>query len=225
MQDPDAAVTELRRSIEHLGFKGAMVNGFSQVGTPDTVVYLDDARYLPFWDAAERLNVPLYLHPRDPLISREPIYEGHPWLMGSAWAYTVETATHALRLMCSGLFDRHPGVTIILGHMGEALPSAVWRTDQRLRVTPRGVPAKRRIAEYMCSNFYFTITGVFCAPSLIHTILHMGADRILFSVDYPFIETAEAVKFMDEAPISETDRIKIARTNAAKLFKLQYKAR
>src|SRR5207253_815043 len=80
----DAAITELTRCIKELGFNGTMVNGFSQVGDLNTVVYLDDPRYLSFWEQLEQLDVPLYLHPRDPLPSREPVYDRHPWFMGSA---------------------------------------------------------------------------------------------------------------------------------------------
>src|SRR5262245_55363731 len=113
MQDPEAATAELTRSVKDLGFKGALVNGFSErhsksVWLQPDVVYLDDPSYEPFWDVLQQLGVPFYLHPRDPLPSREPIYEGHPWFRGSAWAFGAETAMHALRLMASGLFDRHP---------------------------------------------------------------------------------------------------------------------
>jgi predicted TIM-barrel fold metal-dependent hydrolase len=146
MQDPEAAIVELTRCIKDLGFKGAMVNGFSQVGSPDKVVYLDDLRYRPFWAKVEELNVPLYLHPRDPLPNREPIYEGHFWFMGSAWAFGVETAMHALRLMGSGLFDHYPKLNIILGHLGEGIPYSVWRLDHRISRTPRNIPAKRKMA-------------------------------------------------------------------------------
>ena len=132
MQDPDAAAAELTRCVRDLGFKGALVNGFSEVGHAGAVVYYDDPAYLPFWAIVEQLGVPFYLHPRDPLASREPIYEGHPWFMGPVWAFGVETALHALRLMASGLFDRHPRLTIILGHLGEGLPYSIWRMDHRL---------------------------------------------------------------------------------------------
>ncbi len=152
MQDPEAAALELTRSIRELGFKGALVNGFSQRATgdggvrpePEDVLYYDDPIYLPFWSVVEQLGVPFYLHPRDPLSSREPIYEGHPWFRGSAWAFGAETAMHALRLMASGLFDRHPRLTMILGHLGEGLPYSVWRIDHRLSKSPRGIPARRR---------------------------------------------------------------------------------
>ena len=220
MQDPDAAITELTRCVKELGFKGTMVNGFSQVGDANTVVYLDDPRYLPFWAKLEQLDLPLYLHPRDPLPSREPILEGHPWFMGSAWAFGVETATHALRLMASGLFDRYPRLNVILGHLGEGLPFMIWRVDHRISQTPRGIPAKRKLAEYLEDNFYLTISGNFRTPSFIDAMLEVGSDRILFSVDYPFEKTIEAVTWFDDLHISERDRLKIGRTNAAALFKL-----
>ena len=220
MQDPDAAITELTRCVKELGFKGTMVNGFSQVGDANTVVYLDDPRYLPFWAKLEQLDLPLYLHPRDPLPSREPILEGHPWFMGSAWAFGVETATHALRLMASGLFDRYPRLNVILGHLGEGLPFMIWRVDHRISQTPRGIPAKRKLAEYLEDNFYLTISGNFRTPSFIDAMLEVGSDRILFSVDYPFEKTIEAVTWFDDLHISERDRLKIGRTNAMALFKL-----
>ena len=122
MQDPDAATREIERCVKQLGFRGALVNGFSQAGDPDTPIYLDDARYNGFWAKVAELDVPFYLHPRNPLPQDARIYAGHPWLMGPTWAFGQETAVHALRLMCSGLFDRHPNLQIVLGHMGEGLP-------------------------------------------------------------------------------------------------------
>ncbi len=220
LQDPEAAIIELTRCVKELGFKGVHVNGFSQVGTAENVVYLDDPRYLPFWAALQEFDVPLYLHPRDPLLSREPIYEGHPWLRGSAWAFTVETATHALRIMASGVFDRYPRVNVILGHLGEGLPYSVWRIDHRISRTPRGIPAKRKMADYLRDNFYLTTSGNFRTQSLINAILEVGSDRLLFSVDYPLEDCVDAAVWFDGASISETDRVKIGRTNAINLFKL-----
>jgi 2,3-dihydroxybenzoate decarboxylase len=220
MQDPDAAIVELSRCVNDLGFKGSMVNGFSQVGDQETVVYLDDVRYLSFWAEVERLDVPLYLHPRDPLPSREPVYEGHPWFMASVWAFGVETAIHALRLMGSGLFDRYPRLNIILGHLGEGLPSSIWRVDNRLKKSPRGIPASQPMAYYLRSNFYITTSGNFRTPTLIDAMMEVGSDRILFAVDYPFEDTVDATIWFDNLEISETDRLKIGRTNAVSLFKL-----
>src|SRR5579871_1359213 len=129
MQDPELATRELTRCVKELGFRGALVNGFSQVHEADSMVFYDLPQYWPFWEAVEKLDVPFYLHPRNPLPSQQRIYEGHRWLLGPAWAFAQETAVHALRLMGSGLFDKHPRLAIILGHMGEGLPFHVWRVD------------------------------------------------------------------------------------------------
>ena len=198
-----------------------MINGFSQVGAPEKVVYLDDLRYRPFWAKVEELNVPVYLHPRDPLPSREPIYEGHPWFMGSAWAFQVETALHALRLMGSGLFDHYPKVNVILGHLGEGIPYSVWRLDHRISRTPRGIPAKKKMAEYLESNFYLTVSGDFRTPALVDAMMEVGSDRILFSVDYPFETVEEACTWFDALHISERDKQKIGRLNSAALFNIK----
>ena len=219
MQDPDAAIVELTRCVKELWFKGANFNGFSEVGAPGAVVYLDDARYETFWAAVEKLDVPFYLHPRDP-VSREAIYEGHPWFRGSAWAFGAETSLHALRLMGSGLFDRYPGLNVILGHLGEGLPYMIWRVDHRIARTPRGIPARKKMADYLRENFYHTTSGNFRTQSLIDAMLEVGSDRILFSVDYPFEDVIEASTWFDDASISETDRLKIGRTTARRLFKL-----
>ncbi len=220
MQDPEAACAELTRAVRELGFKGAMVNGYSQVGDPDTVVYYDDPRYRPFWATIADLGVPFYLHPRDPLPGRVPMYDGHPWLRGASWAFGVETATHALRLMASGVFDTHPGLTVILGHLGEMLPYCIWRFDHRVTKRPRDIPARRTFTEYMRSNFYVTTSGNFHTPTLVEAITELGVDRVLFSVDYPFEEVADAASWFDAAEIPEAQRLKIGRTNAQRLFGL-----
>ncbi|MFI6737093.1 amidohydrolase family protein [Nonomuraea sp. NPDC050451] len=220
MQDPDAAVTELRRAVTELGLVGALINGFSQVGDEHTVVYLDDPRYAGFWAAVEELDVPVYLHPRDPLQATSPQYEGHPWLYGSAWAFSVETGTHALRLMGSGLFDRRPGITVILGHLGELLPFNIWRTDHRLAVAPRGLDVRHPFGHYLRTNFYLTTSGNFRTPALLNTIQEVGADRLLFSADYPFEDMREAAAWFDGLELNENDLVKIGRTNAQRLLRL-----
>jgi gamma-resorcylate decarboxylase len=232
MQDPDAAARELTRSVQELGFKGALVNGFSQRGSsdggfrlePEEVIYYDNPAYAPFWAVIEQLGVPFYLHPRDPLPAREPIYDGHPWFRGSAWAFGAETAMHALRLMASGLFDTHPGLTMILGHLGEGLPCSVWRIDHRLSKSPRGIPARRTMSEYLRSNVYLTTSGHFRTPTLLNAIAEVGVERILFSVDYPFENTSDAAEWFDAAEIPEDHRRMIGRENAAALFRLKPEA-
>jgi 2,3-dihydroxybenzoate decarboxylase len=220
MQDPDAATEELTRCVRELGFAGVMLNGFQQAGNGEEMLFYDAPRYAPFWARLEELGVPLYLHPREPLPGGAQIYEGHPWLLGPVWAFAHETAVHALRLMCSGLFDRHPGLTMILGHLGEMIPYNAWRIDHRIAKMPKGIPAQRPISEYLRSNVYLTTSGNFRTPTLHDAIAEVGVERILFSVDYPFEDTADAAVWFDAAEIAEGDREKIGRTNAIGLFRL-----
>ncbi len=222
MQDPEAAARELARCVTELGFKGALVNGFSEIEEVDGPVYCDLPQYLPFWAEVDALGVPFYLHPRNPLPADARIYKGHPWLLGPTWAFGQGTAVHALRLMASGLFDRHPRLTIILGHMGEGPPYSMWRIDNRnawMKIKP-AYPAQKKLAEYFGQNFYLTTSGNFRTQILIDAILKIGADRILFSTDWPFENIDHAANWFDSASISEADRLKIGRLNAQKLFKL-----
>jgi 2,3-dihydroxybenzoate decarboxylase len=223
LQDPERATRELERCVKDLGFRGALVNGFSEVTNVEGPVYYDLAQYRPFWATVEALDVPFYLHPRNPLASDARIYEGHPWLLGPTWAFGQETAVHALRLMASGLFDEHPRLSIILGHMGEGLPYSMWRIDNRnswMNVKP-SYPAQKRFADYFHANFYLTTSGNFRTQTLIDAILEIGADRILFSTDWPLENIDHAAEWFDAASISEADRLKIGRLNAQSLFKLK----
>ena len=220
MQDPDAAARELDRCVQHLGFHGFLVNGFSQVGYGDGVVYYDAPQFSSFWETVAKLGKPFYMHPRDPLPSREPIYDGAPWLTGPTWAFAAETSVHALRLMASGLFDTHPGLQMILGHFGEGIPFNVWRIDHILRKGRRGMPCERQIGDYLRENVYITTSGNFRTPTLLSTMLEVGSDRIMYSVDYPFEKHEDAAQWFDRCEISEADRQKIGRGNARKLFGL-----
>src|SRR5262245_51776302 len=132
MQDPEAAASELRRCAKELGMVGALVNGFSQAGTPDTVLYYDLPQYRPFWKTVETLGLPFYLHPRNPLSSWSKFYEGHSWLLGPNWAFAAETAVHALRLIGSGLFDECPRLQLVLGNIGEGIPVYLWSMENRI---------------------------------------------------------------------------------------------
>jgi 2,3-dihydroxybenzoate decarboxylase len=222
MQDPEAAAKELERCVKELGFRGALVNGFCQVNDPDKAVYYDLPQYWPFWETVERLDVPFYLHPRNPLPGDAKIYEGHGWLMGPVWAFAQETAVHALRLMGCGLFDAYPRLTIVLGHLGEGLPFNIWRVDHRNGWVKmrHNCPAKRPMAEYFRNNFYVTTSGNFSTPTLVDAITELGADRVMFSVDWPFEDVSDAADWFDQAAIAEEARRKIGRENARRLFKL-----
>jgi gamma-resorcylate decarboxylase len=170
----------------------------------------------------EALDVPFYLHPRNPLPQDARIYDGHPWLIGPKWAFGQETAVHALRLMGCGLFDEHPKLQIVIGHMGEGLPFSMWRVDHHnLWVKNLSKqPAKRKFADYFQENFHITVSGNFSTPALLATMMVVGADRIMFSTDWPFENIDHAANWFDATPISEADRAKIGRTNAVDLFKL-----
>ena len=220
MQDPDAAAAELHRCVKDYGFKGAFVNGFTQLHIEDSCYYYDLPQYWPFWAEVQKLDVPFYLHPRPPLKSQRRIYEGHEWLLNSPWGFSVETGTHALRLMGSGLFDEYPNLNIIVGHMGELLPANIWRTDHRLNYVPQETRFKRPFSEYLSKNFYVTTSGNYRMAPLLAAIMEMGSDRIMFATEWPFGVLNEAATWLDSVDISETERLKIGRLNAVKLFKL-----
>jgi predicted TIM-barrel fold metal-dependent hydrolase len=221
MQEPEMATRELQRCIKDLRFKGALVNGYSQTKDPSRVLHYDLPQYRPFWRALESLDVPFYLHPRPPSVP-SPLYEGHSWLLGPTWSFAAETSVHALRLIGSGLFDEHPRLKIILGHLGEGLPYYLWRIDNRNNwmKAPHKYAGRKPVASYFRANFYLTTSGHFSTPALIDAVAEIGAERVMFSVDYPFEDFGDAADWFDHAEISEADRRKIGRTNAMKLFKL-----
>lgn len=221
LQDPDEAARELERAVRDLGFKGALVNGYSNIGDANTGEYYDLPKFHGFWEHVQRLDVPIYLHPRDPLPHQQVIYEGHPGLMGPAWAWGFETATHALRLILSGLFDRFPKLRIVLGHLGEMLPFSISRTESRLTASGNKSSLNKPLGDYFRENFYISTSGNFRTQALIDCLLEVGADRILFAVDYPYEPTDRACGWFDQCPISEADRVKIGRLNARRLFRLE----
>ncbi|HMK79490.1 MAG TPA: amidohydrolase family protein [Xanthobacteraceae bacterium] len=222
MQDPEAAARELTHCVRELGFVGALVNGFSQVERGSSAVYYDLPQYRPFWQTVAALGVPFYLHPRNPLPGSIPGYAGHDWLMGPTWAFHAETAVHALRLIGCGLFDAHPRLRIILGHLGEGIPAYLWRIDHRNEwmQARHAYAAKRPVADYFRENFVLTTSGNFSTSALTQAIAEIGIERVLWSADYPFEDISHAADWIDAAPLSEQDREKIVRTNALKLFKL-----
>jgi 2,3-dihydroxybenzoate decarboxylase len=223
MQDPEAAAAELTRCVKELGMVGALVNGFSQIGSADNVTYYDLPQYRPFWRTVEALGVPFYLHPRNPLPNSTKAYEGHNWLLGPNWAFHAETAVHALRLIGSGLFDECPKLQIVLGHLGEGIPVYLWRIDGRngWMKAPHKYAAKHGVGHYFRKHFHLTTSGNFSTPALVNAIAEIGAERVMFSVDWPFEAVDEGAKWFDTAEIGESDRTKIGRDNAIKLFKLK----
>ena len=223
MQDPEAASSELTRCVKELGMVGALVNGFSQIGSPDNVTYYDLPQYREFWRKVEALDVPFYLHPRNPLPSWSKFYDGHSWLLGPNWAFAAETAVHALRLIGSGVFDECPKLKLVLGHIGEGIPVYLWRIDNRngWMKARHKYPAKHGVAHYFRKHFHLTTSGNFDTAALVNAMTVMGVDRVMFSVDWPFESVDEGTQWFDKAEISEEDRVKIGRENAIRLFRLK----
>src|SRR5258708_7246065 len=218
MADPQAAADELERAVRSLGFKGAMINGTTNGR------FLDDPSFLPILERAVALDVPIYIHPAEPPAGvREAYYLGFDpavnfFLSTSAWGWHSEVGIHALRMILSGVFDRLPNLQIIIGHMGEMLPFMLARIDNVL--TPVAKHLQHRVPEYFLQNFYITTSGFFTDPPLLLALQVIGADRIIFSVDYPYSSNEQGRAFLDSASVSPADKEKISHLNAERLLKL-----
>jgi uncharacterized protein len=216
--DPAAAARELERAVTTLGFKGAMIHGTTHGR------FLDDQAFWPIFEAAQQLDVPIYLHPAEPPAAvREAYYTGFSpavmFLLATAgWGWHVETGMHALRMVLGGVFDRFPRLQLIIGHMGEALPFFLARADERLSPQVTGLP--HSVAEYAHGHLHITTSGIFTVPPLLCALMVFGADRIIFSVDYPYSANEQGRAFLDSAPVSPEDREKIAHGNAERLLNL-----
>jgi 2,3-dihydroxybenzoate decarboxylase len=215
LQDPAAAAAELERAITQHGFCGALV--YDCVHGPGGR-YLDAPEYDEVWSALESLGVPLYLHPGAPPADHWRVLDGHPELYGAAWSWAAEVSGHALRILFSGVFDRHPDATIILGHMGEFLPFQRSRLDSRYRTIPMTTSLKQAPSAYLGTNVVFTNSGVFSPAVMLGAVLEVGADAVMFSVDYPFESSYEAVEGFERTTLSTADREKIAHGNAERLL-------
>jgi 2,3-dihydroxybenzoate decarboxylase len=214
--EPKAAADELERTVTKYGFKGAMVHGLTNG------LFLDDKRFWPIFERAQKLDVPLYMHPATPSPAVIEAYykdyaQDFPSILNAGWGFTVETATQGIRLVLSGVFDAYPGLKIILGHLGETLPFLLWRIDHAMS-RPGNKPVAFR--DTFCEHFYVTTSGFFSNPALLCCVMEMGVDRVIFSVDYPFVENPPGTQWIDNVPLSAEDRAKILNGNVRKLLKL-----
>jgi 2,3-dihydroxybenzoate decarboxylase len=213
MQDPSAAADELERCVRDLGFSGVMINNHT-LG-----VYLDDVRNDVFWERLQELDVPLYLHPGDSF-QLPYVLDGVPELVKPTWEWTTETASHALRLVVTGVFDRYPRAQVILGHMGETLPFMLWRLDSRYQFTATDRRVKRNPSDYLRDNFSVTTSGQWSDVPLLASLSSMGQDRVMYSIDYPYESSQVAGQFMASAAISEDLRARVGHENAQAILKL-----
>jgi len=218
MTEPEAAADELERAVHALDLKGALINGTTQGR------FLDDPAFLPILERATALDVPIYLHPGEPPEAvREAYYTGFEptanFLLSTAgWGWHSEVGIHALRLIMAGVFDRFPDLQIIIWHMGEMVPFMLDRINNIL--TPVSRNLQRPVPEYFLRNFFITTSGFFTDPPLLLALQVMGAERIIFSVDYPYSTNQQGRSFLDNASISQADKEKISYLNAERLLKL-----
>ncbi len=216
--DPTAAADELSRSVNELGFKGAMIHGL--IG--EERLFVDNKRFWPIFEKAQALDVPIYIHPANPHPAVVDAYlkdyaEQYPGVVNAGWGFTMETATIGIRLVLSGIFDKFPNLKIIIGHLGETLPFLMWRIDLALNRPGNDGVAFRDI---FTSHFYITTSGFFSDPALLCCIQEMGVDRILFAIDYPFVPNEPGPKWMENLMLNTEDKAKILHGNAERILNL-----
>jgi 5-carboxyvanillate decarboxylase len=217
-QNAEKAAAELERAVTKLGLRGVCL--YSHVRNE----YLDNPKYWAVFEAAEKLDVPVYIHPGMPSTLMLGAFQdyGYP-LAGPILGFAADVSLHTMRLIYSGLFDKFPRLQVILGHLGEGLPYWLPRLDFAF-VKPwvgQKPTIQRKPSDYLKNNFTITTSGIFFQPALMCACLALGADRISFAVDYPYESTEEALHFLKEAPVADADKEKIAHLNAEKLFKLK----
>ena len=215
---PDKAAEELDRTVKQQGFKGALINGHTRGR------YLDDKFFSPILERAEALNVPIYLHPTVPTKAvADVLYGGFSPQVSAAfaaagWGWHIETGVHLIRMILGGVFDRHPKLQVVVGHLGEGVPFMLPRLNKNL--PPAVTKLQRPVAAYLRENVHYTFAGFNFPATFLDLLLEVGPERIMFSVDHPYGSMAEARAFLDHIPVSATDRERIAHGNAEQLFKL-----
>ena len=213
--DPDAAALELDRCVNEFGFVGGMLNGHYQGS------FLDDPKYLPIFERAHSLSIPLYLHPTVPHSGfLESYLAGYEELHMPAWGFAVDTSCHFLRLALSGIFDKFPNLQIVLGHLGENIPFGLERLEVHTAHFCRRRGLKKTLKQYFQDNVWITTSGNFSTPALLCSILALGIDRVLFSVDWPYESNEDGVAWLKGLPLSKADLEKLAHGNAEKLLNI-----
>ncbi len=218
LKDPPSAAKELERCVTTLGFKGWLVDG-----TIDGK-FLDAPEFVPVWEAANALGIPVYLHPAPPPKPVADVYfSGLPGEAGhllsiAGWGWHAENGLHILRLIVSGLFDRFPKLQVIIGHMGEGVPYALARSSG---ILSHAVPnLRQKVADYFQSNVHITTSGYFTRPPFACAREVLGLERMMYSVDYPFSPTTRGSDFLGSLDLNDEERTALVYGNAAKLLKL-----
>ena len=218
-QDPRAAAQEAERAVRTLGLRGVVINSHTQGE------YLDDPKYWDIFAAIEALGVPLYIHPNTP--SPQMIEPFLPRALDAAiYGFACETGLHILRMIVAGVFDRFPKLQVVLGHLGEGLPYWLYRIDfmhagiVRSDRSPGARPLQRKPSEVLRQNFHYTTSGMCWEPAVMYVHQLMGADRVMYAMDYPYQVVAEEVSAMDALPMSAGDKALFFEGNARRVFGL-----
>jgi len=218
IQSPDKEAEELERTIKQLGFKGSLINGHTRGR------YLDDKFFWPILERSEALKAPIYLHPTiPPKAVVEAQFSGFSpavdaMFAGAGWGWYIETAVHLLRMMLSGVFDKYPKLRVVVGHLSEGLTFMLPRLNKNM--SPQLTKLQRPIGEYARENVYYSFGG-FNFPGTFQNLRHeIGVDLIMFSVDYPYGSMEEARAFLEQLPVNDVDKERIAHGNAEQLFGL-----
>jgi 2,3-dihydroxybenzoate decarboxylase len=213
--DPKASVDELERCVAQLGFKGAMIHSHQQGE------FLDAKKYWPIWERAERLGVPVYLHPALPHPKVvEAYFGGYEELARAPWGFAVDTSCHFLRLVFSGLFDAYPKLKVVLGHLGEMLPFAMHRLNEHSIHAAKRRGLKKQPIQYLRDNLVVTTSGNWFEPAFVCTLLALGADNIVFAIDWPYESNKAGMDFFRKLSLSDADKEKIGHRNAERLLGL-----
>lgn len=213
--DPAAAVAEFERAVTELGFCGALINGHTGGR------FLDAREFRGIFEAAEALDVPIYLHPRMVLPEmRETYFRDYRFLATASWGFAMDTGAHFLRILCSGVFDEFPSLQIILGHLGEGVPFFAHRIDSHLQPHLGALGLERSPLEYIRENLVVTCSGNFSVAAFGCAVDVLGIDRVLFSVDWPYESSTAAVAFLDALPLDPKDKASVAHANAERLLRL-----
>ena len=218
-QDPPAAAKEIERGINTLGFRGVILNSHTHGE------YFDNPKFWEIFEAAEQLDVPIYLHPNTP--SRDmigPLLESG--LDGAIYGFAVETGMHLLRIIISGAFDRFPKLRIVVGHLGEALPFWLFRLDfmhaamVRAKRYPSVGKLEKRISDYMRENVWITTSGMAWEPAIMFVRSVIGADHVMYAMDYPYQFVPDEVRVTDDLPLNDAEMKAFYQSNAESVFSL-----
>lgn len=225
MHDPKVASEELRRCVTQYGFKGALVNDTQRNDeSGSSMIFYDGPEWDSFWATVQELDVPFYLHPRNPTgVFYDKLWAPRKWLLGPPLSFAQGVSLHLLGMVTNGVFDRFPKLQVVIGHLGEHIPFDLWRINHWFEDVkkPLGLSCKKTIREYFAQNIWITTSGHFSTPTLEYCIKEIGHERILFSIDYPFESFEDACNWYDGVTLDKAETVKaIGRDNAKKLFKL-----